>query len=853
MFCLKRPLEIPYRIILLSTLLCFVVASHVDAPGNVPRITDSTPQQFVGEKICVCGNFPTPESQQSITIDGRPVGPPEAAYPNVVVLRLPADLSPGRHTIGGVYSAGFPRSDEAKFLALKLKASVGKDILQTGESTMLKIVIEGTTQPVKLDLINLTPAIILLQGGLREIVTTSGGNPNQVERIVTGIQAYKGVIKAQLAVATCPCAGTTTDASDEPQDKPIDEGQPVGDQPETPVGDVPETPIEEKPRKPCEFKVEGAFEPSQGAWQDDPYFKKYDLPQAGNKLRKISDTSYKAELAMIQGRPTLLFGTGEMDFNQIILKGHTTGSTPVNVQLVFTLYQGATRNPIYRVPKEKVIYLYEPCGEKKEFTFEVETQKGVSPEELFTFPDVGSYKIEAELMRAGTEIGTGIKVEVTGEVKKTEFAPIHFVPLLRSAMMDERFTRSTGEDLQKISDRLAAEAEIYIDDLFPVAPGVVKAVSHKLLDLSNNPDINRKAKDLSEERDIHYFLEEELKQALQLEKVETSARMSAGGWVIVVLRDPEMTLDPTDRPNGLAISDKVILMSEKSQIDTVAHEIVHTMPWWWRETQMQEDCGENFHDLLNKIAYGFRIMNGAKEEREKISQRIPLMGAPRPPRWISQCTYMHLIQELQKMHDPRVVLVRGIAAKDSSRNAGRLFAAYEYDSVVDLPSGGAGGWAIVVRDKAARVLGRYAFEPVWHLPDMKKPRKVVSFAYRVPWHGETSRIDLEGPNGILDSITFSSHPPEIRILSPQEGESLPAQDGKIQIRWSGTDSDGDPLVYTVYYSPDGGRVWLEQAFEQKESSVEVSVDPGSKNHLIKLIATDGARSTEVIIPFIVDL
>lgn len=801
--------------------------------------------QFIGERICVCGNFPTPEALQGITMDGKPLGTPEQGNRNVAVIRLPVDLSPGTHTIGGQYSAFFPRSDQVRVLALKYRASIAKQVLRPGESTKMTVVIEGTVQPIQLALVNLTPAVANLEGGQGQTAMTSGGTPNQVQRIITGIQPHQFQIQIFLPAATCPCARTGTDPSDVPEEG-TEEGSGA------PASDAPPAPVSEPPETPCDvMEIKGAFEPTQGAWQDDPYFKKYDKPEAGDKLKRLSDSSYHADLPMVQGRPTLLFGTGESDFGTIALEGKTNGTVPCKGEVVFSLYEDGSRvGEITRTPVKEPVYLCGKCGPARAFQVSIDTQKGLPPDKTFTFSKAGAYRIEAELVAIGSQPGSGPKVEISGDVKQTTFPVIHVVPVLRSGtIIEPKLSKTTGSELEKLAQKLAQESETLLDDFMPVAPGAIRAVAHRLIDLSNNPEINRKANNLYDERDIHYFMEKEVfKQALQDDHQQSSGMLSGVGRVVAVLREPEMTMDPKDRPNGLATSEKFILLSEFSPTDTIAHEIVHTMPFWWRENEMKEDCGEDFHNRSKKVAFGFRIINGDKEVRQKISSETSLMGNP-PPRWINQCTYFHMINQLQNVQDPPVILVRGILGKNSDRYAGLLLPSYTFDGFVDHASPAETGWNIVLQDEVGKELSRFRFDPKWKHPDLAKERKALSFAYRIPvvenWH----RIVLEGPHGILDQLQLSDYPPEIYIESPQQGEEIRSTDGTVSLNWTANDLDGDSLLFTVLYSSDGGNVWRNESFEQQEKFISLRIDSRAEKHQVRILATDGCRSSEQSVSF----
>ena len=165
--------------------------------------------------------------------------------------------------------------------------------------------------------------------------------------------------------------------------------------------------------------------------------------------------------------------------------------------------------------------------------------------------------------------------------------------------------------------------------------------------------------------------------------------------------------------------------------------------------------------------------------------------------WIDQCTYWNLVTVLQNQPDPAVIIVRGRLARNGATVAGELLPAYEMDSVADLQPGGAGDWAIVARDAAGTEVARYAFEPEWSAPDLARERNVIPFAYRIPATAGIARLDLVGPGGALNTLSWSAHAPTVTIGAPGSNSVSKPAAGKVHVTWTGKDGDGDHLLYTV--------------------------------------------------------
>jgi hypothetical protein len=288
---------------------------------------------------------------------------------------------------------------------------------------------------------------------------------------------------------------------------------------------------------------------------------------------------------------------------------------------------------------------------------------------------------------------------------------------------------------------------------------------------------------------------------------------------------------------------------------SVAHEIIHTLPWDWSDGQvkwMPVECALHYHGTADGIAHGHQITEEGVPGRSRRDGSLPVMGSQAEGKWITQCTYRHLIEVLSAgMVDPRVVLVQGFVARHDGRTAGVFLPFYDLDGFVDLPPDGTGTWAIVLRDATGDVLARHAWEPQWRIPDVDVDRSLVAFAFRLPWIDGIARVDLEGPGGPLDSRILSATAPSVTITSPAAGAAAPVGDGRIRAEWTGADADGDSLLYTVLYSSDGGTRWMDVVVETEETSVLVPLDPEAPRdaHRVLVRATDGGRSGDAIVSF----
>jgi hypothetical protein len=99
-------------------------------------------------------------------------------------------------------------------------------------------------------------------------------------------------------------------------------------------------------------------------------------------------------------------------------------------------------------------------------------------------------------------------------------------------------------------------------------------------------------------------------------------------------------------------------------------------------------------------------------------------------------------------------------------------------------------------------------------------------------------------NAVVAALTRSANTPTVRLLSPNGGERL--QPGST-MRWEASDADGDGLLFTLLYSPDGGQSW--QIISDGLSGTEYRLEnlngfSGSTNGLLRVEASDGFNTSD---------
>ena len=91
----------------------------------------------------------------------------------------------------------------------------------------------------------------------------------------------------------------------------------------------------------------------------------------------------------------------------------------------------------------------------------------------------------------------------------------------------------------------------------------------------------------------------------------------------------------------------------------------------------------------------------------------------------------------------------------------------------------------------------------------------------------------------------SEHQPTVSWVNPAPGTVL-TQD--TEIRWTGADADGDPLVYSVFYRPASDAPWIPLIVDTAKNSYPVALQelPAGSAGQFKVAASDGYHVVEAI-------
>jgi hypothetical protein len=179
----------------------------VDAPltidpgspgGGGRRLTGGSAFAFAGQAACVSGQFPTFGDPYGLVLDGRTVLVPWGASQTTVMLGIPDGTTAGPHTISDPNG-----SSSITVGILTVEGTIDQNKLWKGESTTMRLRVVGTDQKLPVGVLNRTPSIIDIDGGVRQTLTSAGGQDNVITRGVTGI--HRGDFSNLYSVSTAGC------------------------------------------------------------------------------------------------------------------------------------------------------------------------------------------------------------------------------------------------------------------------------------------------------------------------------------------------------------------------------------------------------------------------------------------------------------------------------------------------------------------------------------------------------------------------------------------------------------------------------------------------------------------------
>jgi len=207
--------------------------------------------------------------------------------------------------------------------------------------------------------------------------------------------------------------------------------------------------------------------------------------------------------------------------------------------------------------------------------------------------------------------------------------------------------------------------------------------------------------------------------------------------------------------------------------------------------------------------------------------------------------YLDLIEELENPDDPAVIKVKGMVFRNGSARFGNFWVFEGYESRLS----DTGDYYILLLDSHGNVLEKHGFTPIFFETTEEHELKEIDsafFTFNIPWKESTKSIQIVDKNGnVLDERVVSKGKPRVEVISPKEGEVFERGDA-ITVRWSGSDPDGDSLVYIVEMSKNNGK-WSPLTGEITDNLLKLNADQLTKGeYRFRVIASDGVNTVYAV-------
>jgi len=233
-------------------------------------------------------------------------------------------------------------------------------------------------------------------------------------------------------------------------------------------------------------------------------------------------------------------------------------------------------------------------------------------------------------------------------------------------------------------------------------------------------------------------------------------------------------------------------------------------------------------------------------------------GDEMPPKWVCESTYKPIFDRRKSTLAHEGSLATGAVTKAgtstidsvlvvsgvlSDTDSLELFPLLLIRSVPGLgPVDPAGTYSVILSDSSGTIMDSVPFSVDFHM-EQQDTCHLGGFTLTLDYSHEVAAVRVRHAGALLGQVTKSLSQPVVEILSPEGGESW---DSLLEIAWRGSDSDGDSLTYSIFYSTDSGSTWLPIAVDVPDTVItwNTSDVPGSVGCRIKVLVSDGFETAE---------
>ncbi|MCC7361439.1 MAG: fibronectin type III domain-containing protein [Anaerolineales bacterium] len=191
-------------------------------------------------------------------------------------------------------------------------------------------------------------------------------------------------------------------------------------------------------------------------------------------------------------------------------------------------------------------------------------------------------------------------------------------------------------------------------------------------------------------------------------------------------------------------------------------------------------------------------------------------------------------------------LIAVLGVLDPATGALSLLPTTVWLAAPSVPPPAPGPYALVFYDGDGDELARHPFTPdaldAGPSPYADADADSAAVAVLVPVVPSATSLQVQGPGGgLLAQVQAGPTAPSVQVIEPNGGEGYTDE---VLVAWTASDEDGDPLTFSVEYSPDNGQTWEPVALFITTTQVTLPPDnlPAGDLALIRVTATDGLHA-----------
>ncbi|MBK8048311.1 MAG: BACON domain-containing protein [Anaerolineales bacterium] len=170
------------------------------------------------------------------------------------------------------------------------------------------------------------------------------------------------------------------------------------------------------------------------------------------------------------------------------------------------------------------------------------------------------------------------------------------------------------------------------------------------------------------------------------------------------------------------------------------------------------------------------------------------------------------------------------------------------DETEQVPVPNGGDWILALQDADGNDLKTYAFTPMELTDGEEVVGRPAVIALIVPAIEGLAKIEIRVGSQVVATRNASATAPVVQITLPAPEQGSVHTLDTLDVAWTASDADGDPLSFSVLYSNDDGATWQTQVTGLTENhyTIDSSLIPGGNNSRVRVLASDGFLGGEAI-------